>query len=74
MHRLLLIVLTACSYSCAGTRERAMEFGNTVVAVQMLSAVSDRGRLLAYALAPLSLGGMVVYRAAGGKEYYPRGI
>jgi hypothetical protein len=72
--RILTLAAALLCCSCAGTRERAMSFGNRVAAVQLLGGVSESGRVLACALAPLSLGGWAVYRAAGGRDYYPSGF
>jgi hypothetical protein len=72
--RALTIAAALMCCSCAATRDRAMTFGNTVASVQLLGAVSPSGRALACALAPLSLGGLAVYRAAGGRDYWPSGL
>ncbi len=71
MMRPIAIALALCLCSCAGTQRRALTFGHTVTAWQMVGQVSPTGRALALALAPLSIGSLAVYRAAGGRGHFP---
>lgn len=72
--RPLAIAIALLLPACTSVQRRALTAGNTIAAAQMVSTVSPTGVALAYAMAPFSWGAWAVYRAAGGRDVFPRGL